>query len=1109
MPWTAKPTTTGADVQAYDWLIEFWKAIRERHRALKEATWPRGNTVWGNGTIASLAKAGDGTYTLADPSANWVNTNPKCGSPRFYGYTCEKGFNYLPRYYDAIIAVDELDERLQVRAPIVGQDSRTTVRLSAVLEDYVAAGLIASVGSLVGKPVSFIKRGGLWWADREDDRGRWLAWPNDQELDRGTVQSSTTTTLTIPDTVPLGQRKRAWSDDEFAGCDLLVYAGGRLQRRRITSNTDHTLTFPGMPAEPSGDYLIVKAGGRGFPGRTGGLPRQWYSGAGRYVWGHQPDDSIYGVVVAQSQLRWESGHSVNGVLDCDPLYVSSVLDHDVWSDLTEECSEADDPKAPNLFKSLRGLQAEVIGLCGQFVEDKDYGIVDAIPQLTPARLFHVCGINSGTSAITGTGVDNAGSEGTADDVLRNASFGVDSRYDGHGVFYTVVSKTGDNLESGNATVVAGRVMLGDRNNDVYAGRSVIWSAGFTRFHPLLVQHLYERTAFIPDYEVKGDPIPALVVYDPPTVADYCCDDQDKPPATCCEDCFGTGMYVTHTPDASYLTFDDHGLPAGGPAFKAGDCARYVGENASDSVANQADPVEYSDGRPDGYSPDLPYFDRMYEGSHLQPPWGDRQIRQRADRIGRATSGTSRSLTDTTKRWWSDWFVWSTLRTHEGTLVGGSATTAVIGPEFLPTSHDERGCYFKPERFNGKAVFADFVIEVDHGEVTYKLPITSVDGQTVRFADTGVAFKAGDAWRIREAPKLNRYRGMRVSITDPDTNETHTVAVTHSDDDTLFFAPQTFSVAEGWTYQVLERETGAVLRWTGMEWAEPTGTDPRGNVPWHANPNENEPHWRRAYGLLHKHDWVGPHLFDELYRTINALAVTAHGCEWSGRKDPKVEERNYQQAAEGPQGDIEHPPETTTGWTSYGALQGYLEECLNLAFSQHYYDWNEDNGPPFSRSQIQGGGTIAEYGDTAGTTYYGVQIYEETSYGYAVLNNLSTYVPINNVTFVAYAQLDSVDSDETDRTILQPVTRNDGSKYLRPNRIKSSFFSYAGTQFRKWTTFGSASGYRPEYREVFGGPLVFPVHEWPEIDGESDGATIGSCYVSQAKALVRWAFEYHG
>lgn len=97
-----------------------------------------------------------------------------------------------------------------------------------------------------------------------------------------------------------------------------------------------------------------------------------------------------------------------------------------------------------------------------------------------------------------------------------------------------------------------------------------------------------------------------------------------------------------------------------------------------------------------------------------------------------------------------------------------------------------------------------------------MPIDSSSGTTLGFGDLGFS-TAGLGYRIREpAYELSRWQGRVLRLTKPDGTILPDIFITHSDDNTLYFAAQAQAIVAGWKYQIVEVPTGTVwLRQSGQ------------------------------------------------------------------------------------------------------------------------------------------------------------------------------------------------------------------------------------------------------------------------------------------------------
>lgn len=922
MAWTNWPLQPGDDIQNWDTIGQLWYAMRDRSRVLGTHKWPRHNAVWETGDSFSVSTNGDGTHTLTDSDKDWdLPVDPSgqisYGGKRWFGYvvvsTSIGELVYIPNLYD--IVFDHEDPERVVKARII-DNTKTTLKFESVA-DYVTRGVISSVSSLSSRSYYIIKRNGLWWSDR------WPAWANPNQLWKGSADSATTSTLTETtdkwsNTGTWAEPKPVvWTENQWAGKELLVRGSdAKLHRVTITSNTSDTISFATQSWTPVGDYSIIDAGRLFFENHGNHPLGYWYGGAKKRYWSHPPNDGdapehLRTVEFPASTVRWDQAELPDG---CGEPQSHDALDTDLWSEMVNFCSEADHCYSPNLFKTIRQIQKTVLDICSNFVPPVNYSGATAIPVYVAARLFYDANVNRFSSTTTRT-YDS----GTGEYNLNLGTFS--PPYSPIPAFYVVLGPDGDNLFHGMASITAGEPVLLDGNFDPdKAGLTVLWSYGFTRWAPLEFRHwpTYKKTIFIPDVETKTNDfgLPEIVVYDPPEVADYCCDDQEEPPEECCRDCFGVGSsangsgWITHDGSSSYLMRSLYGTAIdSGIEFQTGDVARYVGDNFMDPALGGI--LEDDDGT---MTPDAPYWDRFYEGRHT-PTLQEFKISQMS---GFATSGeptssepdepeprtdNQRSLTDTTQDWFVDWYGDGFLRTESGTATGGSSTTLTDASKIPVDEGDgnEAACFWNLDRTLGGTGYKDCIIEIDHHEetgsedvvTTYKTIINSVNPATgtITFrAVQDLTVTEGDTYRIYETAERNRWNNREVILTYPDGSKV-TTKITHNDATTIWFADELEEpVIKNVGYEIREPEIGTVWKWDGTKWVKPTGDDPRGQ-PWRADSKFNLPHKRKDYGLVTIGDYISYDVLNELYRLINKLRWTKFSPAWTSRQDGVTPETN--------------------------------------------------------------------------------------------------------------------------------------------------------------------------------------------------------------------------
>lgn len=239
MAWDNFPIPEGQDIQGWDWLSQFYRALRERAWVLRNEFWPRTSLAYAtearptsystgagySGILSSAPSASGDNYILTDAGRSWI-----------VGFSADA---LAPSLWDVVIEHDELNPWGVVRAEVVGNTADTiTVRRGAI-DDAVVAKQIPSAASLGGKRFLIVRRHtsthpSLHWNDR------WLPWPNAEELAAGTVTSLTASSLTDID--------KAWQADEWVGKEVMTLDGnGRLKRLAVTASGRDTLFFSDPP----------------------------------------------------------------------------------------------------------------------------------------------------------------------------------------------------------------------------------------------------------------------------------------------------------------------------------------------------------------------------------------------------------------------------------------------------------------------------------------------------------------------------------------------------------------------------------------------------------------------------------------------------------------------------------------------------------------------------------------------------------------------------------------------------------------------------------------------------------------------------------------------
>lgn len=887
---------TGADVNAFANLIAFWKAIRERCWAMGLEFFPRENAVWDLGTITAITST-----TVEDDDKTW-----QVLPPRWVNYSDDDA-PYLPAFYDVVLNYDDLDHSRHVRAQIVSHTADTLTITS--IADYVTAGWIPSVGWLNGKRFKIVKRNGLNWGDR------WPKTPNDEELWRGDIAAGVSVTIVAGSFTPAGdyvgkqfkdgaltgtireQRsdgtlvvdwlatapsgayqimdgatelatgttsgvhdglwrlKGDYPPSKFDGADLLI-GGAALMRISIISNTSTTIKFAKQTDGYNGNgYSIVAAGGRAWPGAAPDYPFRWYGGASApYYTKTAPNDlfveGIQTVRMPVTSIVW-----AEGTLDttCEPV-THQAFDIDVWSELTEECSPADDCKSPDFFKTLRAIQLWIEANCTSFIPVDDYSGKTGIPNYTPARLFK--DINAGY-----VGDFSATADGDGEYTFTITGVGASDGY-----FYTVVLPNGEHGASGFESGLS-KTFTGGTAGKTY---KLIVARGWTRKYPREFAHAYARSAFIPDIQT-GDFGESSVV-DPPT--------NEYP-----------GMWVSRDASDNYSESDQFGFTQEiGPAFITGTRARYRGDNWGDPAVSPHTKVEGEDGPLDAaYWRDL-WLGRFNPGQRI---FYDPML------SGRMTYGGRKWFRQSDHDWWGYPIGRGVCISHTGTATAGTTTTLTdttrtyipddeVDPVLIPFwNSTDNG-----PRFVGMMLEVSKTVDDVNGDpqtVTYHTPITAHNDTTITFAavpafvipatETTAAIEApaldvnpGDSYAIREPYRRNWFIGRKITIRKTgEADETKTV--TRHDAGHLWFdSDVSFDIDDTCTFTMSELRPGYVYNWDGAKWVPVTGTTHAGN--------ELKPAHVSTFGTVMKGDYIAGHVFKQIYDALNALVWTRAEATWN-------------------------------------------------------------------------------------------------------------------------------------------------------------------------------------------------------------------------------------
>ena len=142
-------------------------------------------------------------------------------------------------------------------------------------------------------------------------------------------------------------------------------------------------------------------------------------------------------------------------------------------------------------------------------------------------------------------------------------------------------------------------------------------------------------------------------------------------------------------------------------------------------------------------------------------------------------------------------------------------------------------------------------------------------------------------RIREPLCRNWWRGRTVKITNGD-QDVQTRTITHNDGSTLWWDTDLpWPIDDCCTFEISELSPGDVYTWSGTARQAVTGTDHAG---YELLPAVDVDHGRIKAG-----DYMGEHVYQQLYAAINALVWTKRGASWQTCFDGSTEAGvNYKQ-----------------------------------------------------------------------------------------------------------------------------------------------------------------------------------------------------------------------
>lgn len=742
---------------------------------------------------------------------------------------------YAPANYDLIIENCPPDPRTIIRAAISANTSDTLT--VANLTQFITERRYPSLASLVGKRAVVTKRGERWGSEG------WIEPPNDNVIAHGRIKVSAAGTLTAKALTPaLGA--------SLVGLDILFWnATPTLQRGSVATQVGEVLTFTGTTgaAVANAEFVVVAAGGLfrwpapGSPPAPGSI-RSDYRGLMTSYYSHDAQDAQRGMPKAQVNFQsYEGGDPF--ACPTEPTTIV-VFDKDYWTAVQEACVDADHSYAPDINKTFRHLWVGQAQEVSAFVNPIDYTGAASIPTLTIATWMNATGINSQT--VSG-GTVSAG----------EIPYSISAPYTPIDIFYTVLADNGDTVIAGDGVYTGSGDTLGDTLTSDNDGASIVISFGPTRQVARAFQRMYAKTLLLPSVD------DGLIVW-PPT--------EDFP-----------GNYVTRDKSDHYLATDQYGFveesTLAADIFMTGDLALYSGDNfGNPSIEPHLETTDTE--------PRIGNYERFFTGTRRAAVevslWGQK--------VGTATAGTVRQLTDTDKNWWGgDFYGDGQIFTRTGTATGGSTTTLIDTTQAASAFWDD-----------ATRNQVGLVVTVTLSGVDHKRLITSHTGTTIGFTEALPATASGQAYAIRETDaEANRYLNRTVTLSKPNlgvpgTMLTSTATIAGNDDTTLFFTvDNSFIIDNTTTYKIKsDHRTGGTWKWDGSTWIVPTGTDTRTGRPFPNNQRIIAPTVVTRYGWPRLGDLFGGEEFIELYNAYNKLSVTKAEAFFRNRIDPDVPEANF-------------------------------------------------------------------------------------------------------------------------------------------------------------------------------------------------------------------------
>lgn len=577
---------------------------------------------------------------------------------------------------------------------------------------------------------------------------RWPRRPNDHTIYRGTVTSATTSSATVSGA--------GWTVNQFAGKAFFGFdASGIVQRVSISGNTADTLSWSAQAWTATGLFEIQANTSKVcWPGVTGDPQRAWYRGFMDARSTHLPNDTIGSKSYPARYKTVFLGPSAEETQ-------IQTFDFDGTVDFQDESGDRDRWFCKDMFKTPRGIQVWLEGACSSFVEARRWNpateTYDAmvwdgqkyIETMRTATCFRSAGINS-----LGTFSETANSVGVA-------TFNIPLPDPAPNYYWTVLKNDGElPINSGRST--ANNLSI-DGLNPGETYRLVV-SLGWDRYIPLMVRGLFESTYFIPDTDFG-------VAIDPP--------DEEFP-----------GEWHTEPASTCYLEYNEDGNVIEQIEIESGATVRYVGDRWQDYAVA-------------GFSAEATLGSYYMKGARRNHPASTQATidNQLTGKIRDGGAGWFR--TDSHDYWVDNWYAGGTLITHSGVATSGSTNS-------LADSTKAGVVFWDGSR--GRWVNHCAEIETSPG-VWQPRPCVmyNAGALTLTVSPDWSVTASGKNYRIRE-PKyqLNRFRGRRITITDPSGPTNYSSVIRYHNDRHFFIDPIGATPADGWTFTIHEIKVGSIV-----------------------------------------------------------------------------------------------------------------------------------------------------------------------------------------------------------------------------------------------------------------------------------------------------------